>query len=252
VLQFLVNENRSTSRKITALLLALVLVASTISIVTGGGYNNAYAQNNNNNNGNNNKNNNLGVQLTKPSPDLTAEWWQWSLSFPVDENPILDTTGEQCNKGDISDDIFFLAGSAGGKVERECTISEGQAILIPIVNIINIKTLPEETEKLLLAQAEEILAQQKNLKLIIDGNKVRNLESYKVTNPTFFTVELPENNFFGISAGSYQGVAVGYWVLIEGFSAGEHTLTVDGKEHGQTSLGKIDFRSLATYHLTVE
>ena len=73
-----------------------------------------------------------------------------------------------------------------------------------------------------------------------------------MANPTFFTVELPENNFFGKSAGSYEAVEVGYWVLIEGLSAGEHTITVDGKSHGQTSLGKIDFRTQATYHLTVE
>jgi hypothetical protein len=152
----------------------------------------------------------------------------------------------------VSDDVFFLAGTAGGKVERECTISEGQAILIPIVNVINIKTLEEETEELLFAQAEEILAQNRNLKLIIDGERIRDLESYKVANPTFFTVELPENNLFGISSGSYEAVEVGYWVLIEGLSAGEHTITVDGKSHGQTSLGKIDFRTQVTYHLTVE
>jgi hypothetical protein len=194
----------------------------------------------------------VDVQVTEPSPDLTAEWWQWALSFPVDENPLLDTTGEDCSKGDVSDDIFFLAGTAGGRAERECTISEGQAILIPIVNVVNIKTLEDETEESLLAQAEEILAQQRNLKLIIDGEQIRDLESYLVTNPTFFTVELPEDNIFGISAGSYEAVAVGYWVLIEGLSAGEHTITVDGKMHGQTSFGKVDFRSQATYHLTVE
>ena len=199
----------------------------------------------------------VDVQVTKPSPDLTAEWWQWALSFPVDENPILDTTGEDCSKGDVSDDVFFLAGTAGGKVERECTISEGQAILIPIVNVVNIKTLEEETEESLFAQAEEILAQNRNLKLIIDGERIRDLESYKVANPTFFTVELPEDNFFDspgfdLPGGTYEAVAVGYWVLIEGLSAGEHTITVDGKSHGQTSLGKVDFRTQATYHLTVE
>jgi hypothetical protein len=245
-----ISEDVSRPRKVIGMLVAAVLVVSALSFVGTGSYYNAYAQVNSNNNGNNN--NDLDVQVTKPSPDLTAEWWQWALSFPVDENPLLDTTGEDCSKGDVSDDIFFLAGTAGGKVERECTISEGQAILIPIVNVINIKTLEEETEESLFAQAEEILAQNRNLKLIIDGERVRDLKSYKVANPSFFTVELPENNLFGISAGSYEAVEVGYWVLIEGLSAGEHTITVDGKSHGQTSLGKIDFRSQATYHLTVE
>ena len=246
-----ISEGGSTPRKVMGVLVAVVLVVSALSFVGMGSYNNAYAQQvNSNNNGNNN--NDLDVEVNTPSPALTAEWWQWALSFPVDENPILDTTGEDCSKGDISDDVFFLAGTAGGKVERECTISEGQDILIPIVNVVNIKTLEEETEASLFAQAEEILAQNRNLKLIIDGERVRDLEIHKVANPTFFTVELPENNLFGISAGSYEAVEVGYWVLIEGLSAGEHTITVDGKSHGQTSLGKIDFRTQVTYHLTVE
>ena len=55
-----------------------------------------------------------------------------------------------------------------------------------------------------------------------------------------------------MTPGSYVAVADGYWVLIEGLSAGEHTITVEGKSHGQTSLGKIDFRTQVTYHLTVE
>ena len=146
-----ISEGVSRPRKVIGMLVAAVLVVSALSFVGTGSYYNAYAQVNSNNNGNNND---LDVQVTKPSPDLTAEWWQWALSFPVDENPILDTTGEDCSKGDISDDIFFLAGTAGGKVERECTISEGQAILIPIVNVINIKTLEEETEESLFAQVK--------------------------------------------------------------------------------------------------
>ena len=229
-----------------AVLMASALLFAGVVGYYNNGYN-AYAQDSSSNNSK------LldDVQVTKPSPQLTARWWQWALSFPVDENPITDTTGEQCSKGDLGD-IFFLAGSAGGKVERECTISEGQAILIPIVNAVCVKTEEEETEESLLAQCREFIDQQKNLKLIIDGEKVRNLESYRVTNPSFFTVELPENNLFGAPAGSYDAVADGYWALIEGLSAGEHTITVVGKLHGETSFGKVDFKVEATYHLTVE
>ena len=104
-----------------------------------------------------------------------------------------------------------------------------------------------------MAQCTEIVDQTKNPLLIIDGNKVRNLESYRVTNPSFFTVDFPENNIFEPTpAGSYDAVADGYWVLIEGLSAGEHDITMVGKLHGQSSFGKIDFRTQVTYHLTVE
>jgi hypothetical protein len=243
------SEGGSTARNVMGVLVAVVLVASALSSFAGmNGYYSAYAQDSSNNS------NNLDVQVTKPTPELTAQWWQWILSIPADENPLTDTTGEDCSKGDFGD-IFFLVGTLGGKAERECTITEGQDILIPIVNTICIKTLEEETEELLLAQCAEITDQTKNLKLIIDGKKVRNLENYRVTNSEFFTIEAVENNIFqalGLPPGSYDAVADGYWVLIEGLSAGEHDITVVGKQHGQTSFGKWDFKTQATYHLTVE
>jgi hypothetical protein len=249
-----ISEGRSTAaRKAMGMLVAVVVVASALSFAGIGGYHyNAYAQDSGNNN--NNNNNNLDVQISKPSPELTAQWWQWIMSIPADDNPTTDTTGEDCSQGDFGD-TFFLAGTLGGKAERECTITEGQDILIPIVNTICIKTEEEETEESLLAICTDITDQTKNLKLRIDGQYVRNLESYRVTNTEFFTIEAVENNIFqplGLPAGTYEAVADGYWVLIEGLSAGEHTITVDGKQHGHTSaLGKWDFRTQVTYHLTV-
>jgi hypothetical protein len=243
-----ISEGRTTAaRKVIGVLVAVVVVVSALSFAgIVGYYYNAYAQDN--------RNNNLDVQVSKPTPELTAEWWQWIMSIPADENPTTDTTGEDCSQGDFGD-IFFLAGTLGGKVERECTITEGQDILIPIVNTICIKTEPTDTRESLLAQCREFTDQTKNLKLRIDGKYVRDLESYRVTNTEFFTIEAVENNIFqplGLPPGSYDAVADGYWVLIEGLSAGEHTIIVDGKQHGQTSFGKWDFRTQATYHLTVE
>jgi hypothetical protein len=250
------RENESTAvRKVTGVLIALVLVVSGLSFAGTGGNNhyNAYAQDNDSNS--NNNNNNLDVQVTAPSPDLTAEWWQWILSIPADENPATDTTGEDCSKGDFGD-TFFLAGTFGGKAERQCTITEGQDILIPIVNTINIKTAETDTRESLLATATDFTDQTKNLKLRIDGKYVRNLESYRVTNSELFTFEAVENNVFqplGLGPGSYVAVADGYWALIEGLSAGEHEITIDGKQHGHLSSGdKRDFRTQVTYHITVE
>jgi hypothetical protein len=245
-----ISEYGSTAaaiRKVTGVLVAAIVVVSALSFAGVGGYHDAYAQDNRNNN----NNNNLDVQVTKPSSELTAQWWQWASSFPRDENPISDSTGEDCSKGDFGD-IFFLGGGEGGKVERDCIVTEGQAILIPIVTVLCFNS-EGETQESLLAQCTEIVDQTKNPLLIIDGNKVRNLESYRVTNPSFFTVDFPENNIFEPTpAGSYDAVADGYWVLIEGLSAGEHDITVVGKLHGQSSFGKIDFRTQVTYHLTVE
>jgi hypothetical protein len=238
----------SKVRKVKGTLLTLILVASALSFLgTGSSGYNAYAQDN--------RNNNLDVQVSEPSPGITAQWWQWIMSIPVDENPTTDTTGEDCSQGDFGD-TFFLAGNLGGKTERECTITEGQDILIPIVNTICIKTEPPETQESLLAICKDFTAQTKNLQLIIDGKHVRNLESFRVTNSEFFTIDAVDDNIFeplGLPAGSYNAVADGYWALIEGLSAGEHDITIVGKQHGHFSTGeKWDFKTDVTYHITVE
>ena len=87
-----------------------------------------------------------------------------------------------------------------------------------------------------MAQCAEITEQTRNLNLlIIDRNQVRNLEDNRVTVESLFTVsDLPENNLFGLSAGSsVDAVADGSWVLLEGLSAGEHDITIFGIQHGQ-------------------
>jgi hypothetical protein len=83
------SEGGSTARNVMGVLVAVVLVASALSSFAGmNGYYSAYAQDSSNNS------NNLDVQVTKPTPELTAQWWQWILSIPADENPLTDTTGE--------------------------------------------------------------------------------------------------------------------------------------------------------------
>ena len=159
------------------------------------------------------------------------------------------------SQGDFGD-TFFLAGTLGGKAERECTIPAGQDILIPIANTICIKTEEEETEESLLAICKDITDQAKNLQLKIDGKHVRNLQSLRVTNSEFFTIEAVDDNIFeplGLPAGSYNSVADGYWALIEGLPVGEHDITIVGKLHGHLSSGdKWDFKTQVTYHITVE
>ena len=51
-----------------------------------------------------------------------AAWWQWVLSIPVDENPLLDTTGEKCMIGQRGD-VWYLAGTFGAvTATRDCAV----------------------------------------------------------------------------------------------------------------------------------
>lgn len=76
--------------------------------------------------------------------EWSERWWQWALSIPAEVNPVLDTTGANCAEGQV-DDVWFLAGTFGGTVERTCDIPEGKPIFFPVVNVINGKPLGNET-----------------------------------------------------------------------------------------------------------
>ena len=75
-------------------------------------------------------------------PEWTTEWWRWALSIPLDQSPILDTTGAFSDVGQ-SGPVYNLAGTFGGFVTRSCTIPNGKAILFPIVNYLSDYPCPD-------------------------------------------------------------------------------------------------------------
>ncbi len=194
------------------------------------------------------------ISVKEPHRQLTSQWWLWVLSIPPEDNPLLDTTGEKCQEGDMGD-VFFLVGTLGGSAERECTISEGQEILIPIFNSICFDLPgglifpgqfdqprgPGSCEE----QVESFIDQASNLELTIDGMSIENLQDFRVqSNP--FPIRLPEDNIVGegLPSGPYIGISDGYWTIIGSLPEGEHTIEFGGQALGFT----VDI----TYHLTIE
>jgi hypothetical protein len=149
-----------------------------------------------------------------------------------------------------------LAGSdTGSKVTRKCTISEGQAILLPIVNALCYKSEPEETQASLNALCSSFFNQPRKLQLVIDGQSINNLRDYRVKVSSFFTFGTVPNNIFDLKPGFYQAVSDGYWVLIRGgLPAGQHTIQVVGtiKVGEDESRKDILFSSAVYYKLTVK
>jgi hypothetical protein len=194
------------------------------------------------------------ISVREPTRQLTSQWWQWVLSIPTEDNPLLDTTGEKCQEGDMGD-VFFLVGTLGGSVERECTISVGQEILFPILNSICLdlpgglvfpgdfdppRGRPGSCEE----QVEIFIDEASNLELTIDGVSIENLqEDFRVqSNP--FPIKLPEDNIVGLPSRTFVGISDGYWAIVESLPEGEHTIEFGGQAEGLT----VD----VTYHLTIE
>jgi hypothetical protein len=131
-----------------------------------------------------------------------ARWWQWALSIPVDQNPVLDPTGELCGVGQ-SGRVWFLAGTfGGGPATRVCTVPAGKALFFPIVNAVFVATEPGETEEI----AHEVLrghidqVDVNTLTVELNGVPIPNLGGYRAHTPTF-PVVFPDDNLFGVEGG---------------------------------------------------
>jgi hypothetical protein len=179
----------------------------------------------------------------------TAEWWKWFISIPTEDNPINDATGERCalaQKGPV----WFFVGSGGGTAERNCTIPEGRAILIPAINVecsyAEDESLATEDDLRACATGDQDLVTQTGATL--DGSA---LEVHRVQSPVF-DITFPADNIFAAPEGSTQAVSEGFWVFVKPLPPGEHELHAEGLLVDPTITGPVNLIEDSTYHLTVE
>lgn len=158
-----------------------------------------------------------------------ARWWQWALSAPAADNPVLDSTGADCGVGQ-SGQVWFLAGTFGGSATRSCTVPAGRGLFFPVLNYTFIATDPGETEELAHSKASARIdsVDTSLLAAEIDGVSVDDLAQHRAHSPTF-SVTLPVNNIFGIPAGTYGPAAAdGFWLMLAPLSPGAHTIHFHG------------------------
>lgn len=199
-----------------------------------------------------------GAAASGKTGELAADWWQWALSKPIAENPMLggdpDYTEEQCDGqpvGDVPGKKWFLAGTFdGSKAERTCSMPVGTQLFFPVVNYIFVATEPGETEELAREEVNKfinsVLADPKpSIVVTVDGKEVKSKRIVRAESPAF-NVTLPEDNVFGLTAGEYgPAVADGLWVALPPLPPGEHTI------HFELSGQSIGFSQDNTYYLTV-
>jgi hypothetical protein len=132
-----------------------------------------------------------------PLPTLTAQWWQWALSIPTDQNPNLDTNGQDCMIGQRGS-VWFLAGIFGSStVTRKCSVPEDTTLFFPLINAINFNTPnvcgqgPENlTVKNMRALSKASIDGAHSLSVRVDGKSVINL--LQRIQSQVFEVALPE------------------------------------------------------------
>ena len=165
-----------------------------------------------------------GFDVTDPVLVQSA-WWTWAASAPEETNPVSDTTGEHCDRGQ-QPDVWLVAGTFGGTVTRQCTVPAGVPLAGPVVNFI----------------ADTPATCDENAR---DGDVTLDGEPVAVTE--FDAVEITYRAVAGNpvtgEGGEFMGYACGLWFSHPALTPGAHVLTIDGASG--------DFRVSVTYELTV-
>jgi hypothetical protein len=198
----------------------------------------------------------------EPTEDLVIDWLRWALAQPAEGGAIADATGESCGLGQ-SGPVWYLAGTFGGSVTRECTVPVGKKLFFPLIN--SWWLLPPEY----FANVDEIDAAlpfmedwyEENfdqatcsLTLRIDGQEVRpDFESLRdelhIRTMDPFEIDLHEEHAQAeyFDGGAMPAVGDGYYALIHPLPPGEHVI-----ELGGSLCGSWAFEIMATYTLQVQ
>lgn len=171
---------------------------------------------------------------------LSAKWWQWALSIPSSQNPLLDTSGDKCMVGQ-SGATWFLAGlfGGGGPIIRNCTVPDNVHLFFPVVNSVNLNSPnmcgqgPANISVAdLRAGAAPFVDGLLNLLVEVDGKPLQHLRRVQ---SKVFAAALPEDNIFDPPCATLGGVPTGIlspviddgvYAYIGSLKPGSHTLHI--------------------------
>jgi hypothetical protein len=186
--------------------------------------------------------------------EWSALWWAWAFSFPVNDNPLLDLTGEKAKFGDVGP-VFFLAGAynASGNVTRRATLPAGKFIFFPVVNLVNdnVGVSPRQTIDELTAALAAVIPPSPAIHASVDGTPVDQLQQHREIAPVFsYTLQSTDNlqqvlNHIPDAQGTiFPVVADGFYLMLRPLPPGHHVINFGG------SLLGPEFN--VTYDVTVE
>lgn len=200
----------------------------------------------------------------------SAKWWQWAWSVPLFVNPLFDTTGVDCAVFQSrSGPVWFLAGTTGFDVTRNCIVPAGKMIFFPIINLGNDYPCPDiqfqpgprqSLEQFLTIGygpyfgARQYIDHVTGLSATLDGVPVQDLSlppensKYRVTSSIFHFEGDPSLQVWDPCVGPrHKGVSDGYWVMLKPLATGPHTLTFSGTETWPSG----PFTVTVTYNLMI-
>ena len=183
--------------------------------------------------------------------EWSSKWWQWAMSIPTKDSPIVDKTGAKCAVGQNDPNVWFLAGTGGGEANRVCAIPAGKAIFFPIINVECDYSYPNlKTESDLRKCAKDDQDKVTNLLTTVDGVAIPDLKQYRVQSP-LFNMTVPKDNVMGIPPGTAQAVSDGFWVFLRPLPPGKHEIDFTGSLADFTATGPLNLVEDAKYDVTI-
>ena len=176
-----------------------------------------------------------GVNANAPQPltDTGVQFWKWALKEPASTNPLTDTTGQFCDRGQHGR-TWFLGGifslTPVGAVTRKCTVPAEKELVFPVLNDIE-GGLPGDptTVAQWRAAAVAAVATATDMVVTVDGRKLP-ASDLKYEESRVFSLTLPANNIFAVPGPVLFDpiVDVGYYVHLRPLSPGKHTIRIQG------------------------
>lgn len=161
--------------------------------------------------------------------EWTTSWWKWFLAIPKENSPANDITGDRCAICQNYPDVWFLAGTIGGRAERTIKIPSGKAVLFPVINVttsdsenpalLHSENLEADMISFVKSNTDDIVKKHAS----IDGEDIEISDEFRVLTPPFYFF-YPPNNIFGAQAGLSRGAGDGYWIFMKPLQAGKHSI----------------------------
>jgi hypothetical protein len=163
----------------------------------------------------------------------TVKWWQWALSIPKSNSPLVDETGNNSYVNQPDKDVWFLAGTIATEDNikepyREVIVPSGRAILFPIINCeANPIEYPHlKTDEDLVAHVKEDENAIVRKEAFINGKLI---PPKRVTSdPLVFPLFVNDDNGLRVKGGTTRASADGYYVFLKPLSKGEYNINFRG------------------------
>jgi len=185
--------------------------------------------------------------------------WSWIYAQPLDQNPILDPTGDDCGIGQQGP-MWFLAAvpgsTLGTNVSRTCTIPRHKGILVQLASTVNDYPCPDPAFHpapgqslfdFLIAPITPLFDDESGFAISFDGIDLVDPLSYRYTSDDLFLFkgDLSMQAFDPCVTGHQQpAVSDGFYLPFKPMSPGAHTIVINGHDMEGVPV-------TLTWHLTI-